>query len=71
MHHSAHPKSVFEQLLGKTCEGRAKARMVMKDHVRTKKNKKNKKNQARTSRAIKRGYASQLNSPAWPLLALI
>ena len=52
MHHSAHPKSVFEQLLGKTCEGRAKARMVMKDHVRTKKNK---KNQARTSRAIKRG----------------
>lgn len=68
MHHSAHPKSVFEQLLGKTCEGRAKARIVMKDHVRTKKNK---KNRARTSRAIKRGYASQLNSPAWLLLALI
>ena len=39
MHYSAHPKSVFKLLLGKTCQGQAKSKKLEKDQGRPSKDK--------------------------------
>jgi len=36
VHYSAHPKSVFKLLLGKTCQGQAKSKKLEKDQERRK-----------------------------------